>query len=116
MGLGLTELRPQALALGLEMPGPYERPGMASPLSHVSMVPSVPMWDSKHSQVLAGRPFELAMPCGESSGSVASSDSRLYSRIWLMPPILRCLSVPSAGSGKTMKVTWASPMALDAFL
>src|SRR5690348_7090048 len=98
------------------MLGPTERPEMAAPLSHVSMVPSVPMWYSKHCHSPVGRAVELAMPCGESSGSVASSDSRLYIRIWLCPPMRRCLFVPWAGSGIVMKVTCDEVRALDAFL
>jgi len=59
-------------ALEFEMPGPTFRPGMAAPLIHVSIVPSVPRWYSRHCHEPAGRFAEVAMPCGERSGSVAS--------------------------------------------
>lgn len=87
-------LRPQPPALGLVMPGPTVRPVTAAPFSQVSIVPSVPTWYSKHSQLPAGRAAEVAMPCGDSSGRVASSDSRLNIRILLWPPMRRCLLVP----------------------
>jgi len=63
-----------------------------------------------------GRAFEVAMPWGERSGRVASSDSRLYMRILDWPPMRRCLFVPWAESGMVMKVTWESVRAFDAFL
>ena len=70
--LGTNLLLVQPLALALETPGPTVRPAMAAPLSQVSMVPSVPRWYSRHCHVPAGRFWEVAMPCGERSGRVAS--------------------------------------------
>jgi hypothetical protein len=78
---------------------------MALPLSHVWIVPSEPRWYSKHWNDPVGRAAEAAMPCGDRSGSVASSDSRLYMRMLLWPPIRRCLLVPSVESGIVIKVT-----------
>jgi hypothetical protein len=69
-GTNLLLVHPFALAL--EIPGPTFRPGTAAPLIHVSMVPSVPRWYSRHCHEPAGRLAEVAMPCGERSGSVAS--------------------------------------------
>lgn len=76
---------------------------MELPFSQVSMVPSVPRWYSKHWNAPVGRGVEAAIPDGERSGRVASSDSRLYMRIWLCPPIRRCL--PVVVSGIVMKLT-----------
>lgn len=87
---------------------------MALPFSQVSMVPSVPRWYSKHWNAPAGRGVEAAMPCGERSGRVASSDSRLYIRIWDCPPMRRCL--PVVVSGMVMNVAWLPVRALDALL
>jgi hypothetical protein len=80
------------------------------------MLPSVPKWYSKHSQAFVGRAWEVATPCGERSGSVASSDSRLYIKIWSWPPIRRCSLVPSAESGIVMKETWLAVRAVVALL
>jgi hypothetical protein len=55
--------------------------------------------------VPAGRFCEVAMPCGERSGRVASLSWRLYIMISDMPPKRRCWFAPSAASGMTMKVT-----------
>lgn len=51
------------------------------------------------------------MPSGERLGRVASSDSRLYSRISIWPERRRCLP-PRPVSGITMKVTWSDEMEL----
>jgi hypothetical protein len=69
-GTNLLLVHPFALAL--EIPGPTFRPETAAPLIHVSMVPSVPRWYSRHCHEPAGRLTEVAMPCEERSGSVAS--------------------------------------------
>lgn len=58
----------------------------------------------------------MAIPCGERSGSVASSLSRLYIMILLWPPMRRCFLEPWAESGMVINVTWASVRALEAFL
>jgi hypothetical protein len=80
------------------------------------MLPSVPRWYSKHVHVLVGSALEDAMPCGERSGRVASSVSRLYMRILDWPPMRRCFFAPWAESGMVMKETWESVRALDALL
>jgi len=97
------------------MPGPTVRPAMGLLLSQVSMVPSVPRWYSKHWKAPVGRAVDEAMPWGERSGSVASSDSRLYIRIWLCPPIRRCLLVPRVESGMVINETWLLVRAVEAF-
>jgi len=58
------------------------RPAIAALFNQVSILPSVPKWYSKHSQAPTGRASEDATPCGERSGRVASSVSRLYIKIW----------------------------------
>lgn len=70
--LGTNLLLVQPLALALETPGPTVRPAMAAPLSQVSILPSVPRWYSRHCHVPAARFCEVAIPCGERSGRVAS--------------------------------------------
>lgn len=80
------------------------------------MLPSAPRWYSKHSQVPAARGLELAVPSGERSGRVASSDSRLYIRISFWPPIRRCLPSPWEESGMVMKETWLAVRAVVALL
>jgi hypothetical protein len=114
--LGTNLLLVQPLALALETPGPTVRPATAAPLSQVSMLPSVPRWYSRHCHVPAGRFWEVAMPCGERSGRVASLSWRLYIRISDMPPKRRCWFVPSAASGMTMKVMCSDVRALEACL
>ena len=57
------------------------RPAIAALFNQVSMLPSVPKWYSKHCHDPTGRAAEEAEPCGERSGRVASSDSRLYIKI-----------------------------------
>ena len=109
-------LRVHPPALALEAPPPTVRPATTAPFNHVWMLPSVPRWYSKHCQLPVGRVAEVEMPTGERSGRVASSDSRLYIRILLWPPIRRCLLLPWAGSGMVMKLTCESVRALDALL
>jgi hypothetical protein len=92
------------------------RPAIALLFNQVSMLPSVPKWYSKHSQAPAGRAVEVAVPCGERSGRVASSDSRLYIRIEFWPPIRRCLPAAWAESGIVMKETWFAVRAVVALL
>lgn len=98
----MMELFDQPLELTLPF---VVSPGMAALFNHVSMLPSVPRWYSKQSHSFVGRAMEVATPCGDMSGSVASSTSRLYMRIWSWPPIRRCLFVPCAESGMVMKET-----------
>jgi hypothetical protein len=111
--LGTNLLLVHPLALALETPGPTVRPAMAAPLSQVSIVPSVPRWYSRHCHVPAGRSAEVATPCGERSGRVASLSWRLYIMISIIPPNRRCWFVPSAASGITMKVTWSDVRAFE---
>jgi hypothetical protein len=113
-GTNLVLVHPFALAL--EMPGPALRPGTAAPLIQVSMVPSVPRWYSRHCHEPAGRLAEVAMPCGERSGSVASLSWRFHIMISDMPPKRRCWFTPSAASGITTKVTCSEVRALAACL
>lgn len=91
-------------------------PAMATLLSHVSMLPSVPMWYSKHSQAPVGKAVEEATPCGDRSGSVASSVSRLNMRMEFCPPIRRCLLVAWAASVMVIKETWLEVSAFVALL
>lgn len=58
----------------------------------------------------------MAIPCGERSGRVASSDSRLYIRMEDWPPMRRCLLVPWEASSWVMKETWSAFRAVVAFL
>lgn len=92
------------------------RPAIAALFNQVSMLPSVPKWYSKHCHDPAGRAVEVADPCGERSGRVASSDSRLYIKIWFWPPIRRCLPAGWAESGIVMKETWLDVRAVVALL
>lgn len=88
--LGMNLLLVQPLALGLLIPGPTARPEIRAPLSQASMVPSVPRWYSRHCQEPAGRSTEVAMPCGERSGRVASLSWRFHIRMLDMPPNRKC--------------------------
>jgi hypothetical protein len=56
------------------------------------------------------------MPLGERSGSVASSVSRLYIRMFDWPPMRRCFFVPRVEDGMVMKVMCEAVRGLDAFL
>ena len=103
--------QPPALALSAVV-----RPAIASLFSQVSILPSAPKWYSKHSQVSVARALEVAIPAGERSGRVASSDSRLYIRISLWPPIRRCFPSPWEESGIVMKETWLAVRAVVALL
>jgi hypothetical protein len=72
------------------------------------------MWYSKHWNDPAGSGVEAAIPSGDKLGSVASSDSRLYMRISLWPPMRRFF--PVVVSGIVIKVTWLAVKAVVAFL
>jgi len=113
---GTNLLLVHPFAFGLEIPGPTFRPGTAAPLIHVSMVPSVPRWYSRHCHEPAGRLAEVAIPCGERSGRVASLSCRFHIMISDMPPNRRCWFTPSAASGITTKVTCSEVRALAACL
>src|SRR4051794_14820682 len=80
------------------------------------MLPSAPTLYSKHCQLPVGRAVEAATPCGERSGRVASSDSRLYIMMLFWPPMRRCFLAPWAESGMVMKLTWEEVRALEARL
>lgn len=112
--LGTNLLLVQPLALGLLTPGPTVRPEIRAPLSQASMVPSVPRWYSRHCHDPAGRSTDVAIPCGERSGRVASLSWRFHIRMLDMPPNRRCWFTPdSAASGMTMNVTWSEVRAFE---